>query len=57
VSIHRGDNFVEFKAGENFNHRNTWKYFEDYNLSPTQKSVKIAIYGWTVVNLTVIGSA
>jgi hypothetical protein len=25
--------FSEIKEGENYNHRNTLKYFEDYNLS------------------------
>ena len=31
--------------GRNYNHRNTLKYFEDYNLSLTQRLGKIAILG------------
>jgi len=31
--------------GENYNHRDTFKYFEDYNLSLTQRLGKIAILG------------
>ena len=27
--------FFKIKEGENYNHRNTLKYFEDYNLSLT----------------------
>ncbi|PIP47908.1 MAG: hypothetical protein COX16_02660 [Deltaproteobacteria bacterium CG23_combo_of_CG06-09_8_20_14_all_51_20] len=29
VSIRKRDSFVEVKAGDNFNHRNTLTYFED----------------------------
>ncbi len=35
----------KIKEGENYNHRNTLKYFEDYNLSLTQKLSKIASLG------------
>ena len=38
-------NFFKIKEGENYNHRNTFKYFEDYNLSLTQRLGKIAILG------------
>jgi len=38
----------EFKEGENYNLRNTLKYFEDYNLSLTPKSGKLAICGWAL---------
>ena len=31
--------------GRNYNHRNTVQYFEDYNLSLTQRLGKIAILG------------
>jgi len=37
--------FFKIKEGENYNHRNTLKYFEDYNLSLTQRLGKIAILG------------
>ena len=37
--------FSKIKEGENYNHRNTCKYFEDYNLSLTQRLGKIAILG------------
>ena len=37
--------FFKIKEGENYNHRNTFKYFEDYNLSLTQRLGKIAILG------------
>ena len=37
--------FSKIKEGENYNHRNTFKYFEDYNLSLTQRLGKIAILG------------
>ena len=40
---------VEFKEGEDCNRRNTFEYFEDYNLSLTQKSGKLAICGWALV--------
>jgi len=36
---------IKIKEGENYNHRNTLKYFEDYNLSLTQRLGKIAILG------------
>jgi hypothetical protein len=36
---------MKIKEGENYNHRNTLKYFEDYNLSLTQRLGKIAILG------------
>ncbi|EFK10591.1 conserved hypothetical protein [delta proteobacterium NaphS2] len=35
----------EFKEGENYNRRNTLKYFEDYNSSLTPKSGKLAFCG------------
>ncbi len=35
----------KIKEDENYNHRNTLKYFEDYNLSLTQRLGKIAILG------------
>ena len=37
--------FSKIKEGENYNHRNTLKYFEGYNLSLTQRLGKIAILG------------
>jgi hypothetical protein len=37
--------FSKIKEGENYNHRNTLEYFEDYNLSLTQRLGKIAILG------------
>jgi hypothetical protein len=37
--------FSKIKEGENYNHRNTVEYFEDYNLSLTQRLGKIAILG------------
>ena len=37
--------FSKIKEGENYNHRNTLKYFEDYNLSLTQRLGEIAILG------------
>jgi hypothetical protein len=37
--------FFKIKEGENYNHRNILKYFEDYNLSLTQRLGKIAILG------------
>jgi hypothetical protein len=36
-------NFSKIKKGEKYNHRNTMRYFEDYNLSLTQRLGKIAI--------------
>ena len=33
------------KEGENYNHRNTFKYFEDYNLSLSKRSVDPAQRG------------
>jgi hypothetical protein len=33
------------KEGENYNHRNTLKHFEDYNLSLTQRLGKITVFG------------
>jgi len=38
-------NFFKVKEGENYNHRNTFKYFEDYNLSLAQRLGKLAILG------------
>jgi len=38
------ENFFKFKEGENFDHRNTLKYFEDQNLSLTQKLEKLAVF-------------
>jgi len=35
---------LKFKEGENFNRRNTFKYFEDRNLSLTKKSGKRGRY-------------
>jgi len=37
--------FSKIKEGENYNHRNTLKYFEDYNLSLTQRLGKITVFG------------
>jgi hypothetical protein len=40
----------KIKEGENYNHRNTFKYFEDYNLSLTQRLGKITVFGRALVN-------
>jgi hypothetical protein len=37
--------FSKIKEGENHNHRNTLKYFEDYNLSLTWRLGKITVFG------------
>ena len=42
------DSFRKVKKDEDFNHRNTLKYFEDYNPNLTPKLRKIAIYGWAL---------
>jgi len=31
------DIFSKIKEGENYNHRNTLKYFEDYNFEPDEE--------------------
>ena len=41
--------FFEFKKDDKFNHRHTIEYFEDYNLSLTQKSDKKGFF--TTVSL------
>jgi hypothetical protein len=42
--------FSKIKDGENYNHRNTLKYFEDYNLSLTQRLGKTTVFGQALVN-------
>ncbi len=37
--------FSKVKEGEDFNRKNTFKYFEDSNLSLTRRLRKIAILG------------
>jgi len=44
VSIHKSENLFQFKEGDNCNQRDTQLYFEDYNLSLTQKSDKSALW-------------
>jgi len=44
-AVRERDILSKIKKGENYNHRNTSKYFEDYNLSLTQRLGKIAILG------------
>ena len=41
--------FSKFKEDELFNHRNTLRYFEDYNLSVTQRLFKRAVSGWALI--------
>jgi len=41
----------EFKKGENCNRKNTFEDFEDYNLSLTPKSGKLAICGWALIKI------
>jgi len=43
--------FSKIKEGENYNHRNTLKYFEDYNLSLTQRLGKITVFGRALLNI------
>ena len=43
--------FFKTKEGENYNHRNTLKYFEDYNLSLTQRLRKITVFGRALSNV------
>ena len=50
VSIQKRDILPKIKERDDCNHRNTLQYFEDYNLSVTQRLVKMAVYGWTLVN-------
>ncbi len=44
-AVREWDSFFKIKEGENYNHRNTYKYFEDYNLSLTLRLGQIAILG------------
>ena len=64
MPVQECENLFEFKEDENCNRpgticrtygagRNTWEYFEDYNLSLTQKSGKLAIYGWALDNTSI----
>ena len=40
------------KEREDCNHRNTLKYFEDYNLSVTQRLFKRAVSGWALFKIS-----
>jgi len=42
--------FSKIKEGENYNHRNTLKYFEDYNLSLTKRLGEITVFGRALLN-------
>ena len=41
--------FSKIKEDENYNHRNTLRHFEDYNLSLTQRLGKITVFGRALV--------
>jgi hypothetical protein len=43
--------FSKIKEDENYNHRNTLRYFEDYNLSLTQRLGKIAVFCGALISM------
>ena len=49
MSIQKRD-FLDKEEREDCNHRNTLKYFEDYNLSVTQRLFKRAVSEWALNN-------
>ncbi len=50
VPIQKREFLDKVKEREDCNHRNTLKYFEDYNLSMTQRLFKRAVSGWALPN-------
>ena len=50
MSILKRDFLDKVKEREDCNHRNTLKYFEDYNLSVTQRLFKRAVSEWALNN-------
>ena len=46
VSIQKRGILAKVKKREGCNHMNTLEYFEDYNLSVTQRLFKRAVSGW-----------
>ena len=49
MPIQKREFLDKVKEREDCNHRNTLKYFEDYNLSVTLRLAKRAVYGWALV--------
>ena len=48
MSVQKRDFLGKIKEREDCNRRNTLQYFEDYNLSVTQRLSKRAVSGWTL---------
>ena len=48
VPIQKREILDKVKEHEDYNHRNTLGYFEDYNLSVTQRLFKRTVSGWAL---------
>ena len=57
MSIQKREILDKVKEREDCNHRNTLKYFEDYNLSVTQRLFKRAVSGWALGNISYLNKA
>ena len=52
MPIQKQDFLDKVKEREDCNRRNTFRYFEDYNLSVTQRLFKGAVSGWVLISFT-----
>ena len=58
MSIQKRDILFKLKERDDCNHRNTLlQYFEDYNLSVTQRLGKRTVYGWALDSHSRVKSA